>query len=163
MVLTIAPVGFCQDLEDGWKGIKPLKTHVSTVKKLLGDPRIDENGFHFYKTGEDFVRADYLTAPCSSDETRPFSYRGRYNLPEGTVLDYYVTFYSNVLLSDLKLDLTKYHRDTSGDVINFVTYRGKNGLSVSVTIMPDGLEYVRKLTYEARSTDNEIAKCPTPK
>lgn len=76
----------CDTIEDGWKGIKPLKTDKISVNKLLGTPEIDDNEYHRYTSDEAFVRVNYSTAPCKDNQYK----RGEYNIAQDTVLDYYV-------------------------------------------------------------------------
>lgn len=54
----------CQTIEEGWKGIKPLKADKTSVEKLLGKPEIDNNGYHGYRTDGAFIQVNYSTLPC---------------------------------------------------------------------------------------------------
>ncbi len=44
VLLLVNSFGFCDTIENGWKGIKPLKTNKVSVNKLLGTPEIDDVG-----------------------------------------------------------------------------------------------------------------------
>src|SRR3954449_6692184 len=91
----------CHDpIEDGWKGVLPLHAAKKIVEERLGSAKIDENGYYMYSTDDVSVQLDYSTTPCKEN---PYG-RGKYSVPENTVLNYRVIFKNPVSLSDLKYD-----------------------------------------------------------
>lgn len=158
LIMILSSVTFSQTIEDGWKGIKPLKTSRTEVEKLLGKPEIDDNGYHRYRTDEAFVRVNYSTTGCKDNQYK----RGRYNVPEDTVLDYYVVINDFTLLSDLKIKKENYYRDASGDVENNVVYVERaDTIIISVHIQQD-TEYVGTIYYQPQKEDKELYKCDEP-
>lgn len=155
LALVSSTVVFGGKLEDGWKGIKPLRSDVVSVEKILGKPDIDANGFYRYRDGENFVRVNYSTKPC---EESMFG-RGMYNVPAGTVLNYEVHVDPALKLSDVDFDRAKYYRDTSGDVVERVLYvNGSAGVWITVGVR-DGIEYVAGFTFWPSNDDKTRLKC----
>lgn len=161
LVLCVLAINcFAQNLEDGWKDIKRFQTSKSTVDSLLGTPIIDSNGYNNYRTKEAFVQINYSSAPCGIDPKHPGIHRGRYNVPEATVLDMWVNLAQPVKVSELQLDLSKYKKDTSGDVLNVVYYYlAFKGFSISAQIR-DGIEYAGRFEYRALEKDKKTYPCP---
>jgi len=165
--LASLSMGVSAQVESGWKGIMPLKTDVSTVNNLLGPPEIDENGYYRYETPEAFVRVNFASAPCAPDPRHPGIKRGRYRVPAGTVLDYYVVLAKPIRLHDLGLDLGKFYREESIDTpdVGYYEYIGatkktsnQNGVSVGASIQ-QGVEYVSLLTYYPREAEKDLVRC----
>ncbi|MEQ1924313.1 MAG: hypothetical protein ABL952_17575 [Pyrinomonadaceae bacterium] len=159
VILLFAVSVLSQSVEDGWKGIVLLKTTKPVVDAKFGTPKIDDNGYNMYKTDEAFVQINYSSAPCEIERKHPGIKRGELNIPEGTVLDMWVNLVNPIPIAKLNLDLSKYDRDTGGDVLMHVAYHGKKGLSLSALIR-NGTEYVQKLTYRSLDADLEKYHCP---
>ncbi|MCY7348151.1 MAG: hypothetical protein LH614_18315, partial [Pyrinomonadaceae bacterium] len=98
LIIFLNIIGFSQTVEDGWKGIKPLKTDKTAVDKILGKPEMDDNNYQRYSTDEAFVRVNYSTVPCKDNQYK----RGEYNIAKDLVWDYYVVLDNIVKLSDFK-------------------------------------------------------------
>lgn len=145
----------CQTVEDGWKGIKPLRTNKAEVEKLLGKPGIDSSGFYGYKTNEAFVRVNYSTTPCNKSEMG----RGDFNVPQGTVLDYHVILEKPVLISELNFKRNDYYRDTSGHSNGNPIYAtGDHSIIISAFIR-DGVEFASRFDYRPSKKDAEEFTC----
>jgi hypothetical protein len=146
---------FGQSIEEGWKGILPLKTSRAEVENRLGRPEVDDDGYYRYKTDDAFIRVNYSCTPCQDSKFG----RGQYKVATGTVLDYYVIPKDRKVFSNLELKRDTYIRDTSGDVQNNVLYVNKDN-SVIVSIhLQEGTEYVGRIYYNPRSADAKALKC----
>lgn len=145
----------CDGIEDGWKGIRPLHSDRSAVEKVLGKAKIAEDGDYVYLTDDAVIRVNYSNAPCQAADYG----RGKYKVAEGTVLDYVVNFRNDMRLRDLSFQRDKYIRDTSGDVINFVSYVNLlGGVTASVTV-EENVEFVTSLRYRATKVDESKFLC----
>ena len=88
------------------------------------------------------------------------------------MLDYRVEFRKPTRVSALKVDLSGFYRDSSGDVSNRVSYyeyigaskrvSNRVGLAIDVGIQ-EGVEYVDQLHYFPREDDAKSAECRTAK
>lgn len=105
-------------IESGWKSIKPLITDKAFVNKLLGTPKIDENNYHNYLTEEAFVQVNYSSTPCKNNQYG----RGKFNVLQDRVLDYTVRLKKPIKLDEFNFEREKYIKDTSGDLVNTVSY-----------------------------------------
>lgn len=153
IILLNSPL-FCQTIENGWKGIKPLGTSKRTVEKLFGKAEIDDNGYYRYRFGDTFVRVNYSTAPCTDN---PYE-RGRFNVPEDTVLDYYVVPKELSLLSQLKFNREKYYKDVSGDTNSILLINDDDGVIIGIQEQ-EGIEYLAGLDFMASKSLTEKFKC----
>ncbi len=146
---------FSQTVEDGWKGIKPLRTNKVAVDKILGKPETDDNDYKRYSTDEAFIRVNYSTSPCKDNQYK----RGEYNVPQDFILDYYVVLDKMVKLSDFKYKRGKYVKDTSGDLKSSALYINEtDGVWLTVYIQEDA-EYVTKIYYKPNKKNAEAFRC----
>ncbi|MGH9949909.1 MAG: hypothetical protein ACRD6X_22300 [Pyrinomonadaceae bacterium] len=145
----------CQSVDDGWKGIKPLHTTVTEVQKLLGEPEIDKFGYYRYKSDEAFVLINFSSEPCESSDYG----RGKFNVPEGTVLDYFVSLQSRTPIANLKFNRNDYFRDLSGDVRNSVLYVNHDRSIIISASKQERDESAGRIYYYPRKVDVEKFKC----
>lgn len=146
----------CQRLEDGWRGIQPLKTRKAQVEKILGKPEIDDNGYHGYRFDGGFIQVNYSTAPCEENQYK----RGKYKIQSGTVLDYIVNLHEGVKLSELKFERGSYYKETSihgGDLVYYI--RRDNSIWITAFVQ-NGEEYAGRISFRAGNSDSEKHKCP---
>jgi hypothetical protein len=141
-------------IEDGWKGIKPLRTDKKSVEKLLGKPEIDNNGYHGYRTEEAFIRVNYSTLPCQDNQYK----RGEYNIPKDTVLNYSVRPQKLTLLSNLNFKKEQYYKDTSGDANSVRLINNEEGITISVQDQ-EKTEYFSGVDFRPSKDDAEKFKC----
>lgn len=141
-------------IENGWKGIKPLETNKKTVEQVLGQPeKTDDNSFQFYSSDDEFVRINYSTAPCKQN----YYGRGDYNVPEDTVLDYYVILTKRMKLKDFKFHHEKYKREEDSERLDLIYYKNSDdGIMITVGVK-DGIEYVGEVRFYP--TPKTIEKC----
>lgn len=140
-----------QAVETGWKGVRPLLSSQTDVEKAFGKPeRIDDNGYYNYRMNDSYVRVNYSTEPCRSNQYE----RGKFNVPANTVLNLWISLKKTILLADLDFDRKKYYRDTSGDVINSVDYFNKEaGIGIGTSIHDEKRnEYVGTIEYSPSET-----------
>lgn len=157
IILVVPLLALGQSIESGWQGIKPLQTTKVDVEKMLGTPEVDDNGYHRYRTDSEFVSVNYATEPCTENRYG----RGKYNVPSGTVLSYYVVLKGLVKLADFPFKKEKYYRDNSGDLLNSVTYRNpKDGVAIGVSILDAvGTEYVGQIDFSPPENLTERIIC----
>lgn len=147
---------YCQSVEEGWKGIKPFSSNKEFVNKVLGKPSIDDNNYYKYETDETLITVNYAESPCSKTSAMG---RGKYSIPQDTVLSYSVRFKNKNKLSDFEFDFKKYDKDTSGDVLNYHTYINKDdGISIDVYV-ENNVEHVVMLRYAGKKELVEKHKC----
>lgn len=144
----------CHTIEDGWKGIRPLRTDKATVEKLLGKPEVDDNGYYRYRTGEAFIRINYSSTPCENNKMN----RGKFNVPKDTVLDYYVRPLTLTPLSNLKFKKEQYYRDASGDTNSILLISNEYGVMIGIQDQ-EGIEYFSGVDFKASKKDAEYFKC----
>lgn len=94
---------------------------------------------------DSFVQVNFTTKPCRRNQYD----RGKFNVPANTVLDVWVSIKKTILFKDLNYDKALYHRDTSGDVQNYVYYFRKDaGIGIGTAILDaQGNEYVGQIDY----------------
>lgn len=159
--ILICLIGFpsavrSQSIESGWKGIKSLQTTKTEVEKILGNPEVDENGYHNYRAEEAFVQVNYSTEPCSQNRYN----RGRYNLPSDTVLEYVVHLKNPLKLADLQFEKEKYYRDTSGDANSIYYQNQKAGVAIGTQPLDEtDTEYVTVFRFNVPEAIDEKVKC----
>lgn len=155
-LLLFQPFICCDSIERGWKGIKPLHASQEQVEKILGKGKVNENGYVVFETEEATLRFEFSTVPC-----RDALYnRGKFNVPERTVLNYTVTLKNASKLSDLKFNRSNYYRDTSGDVKDNILYTSnKDAVWINVGAR-EGVEYVGTIYYWPNEGDKAKFRCP---
>lgn len=154
-LVVAVSVGNCWTIEDGWKGIKPLLTNRTAVEKTLGRGEIDDNGYVTYVTEEASIQVNYSAPPCIQNQYE----RGKYRVPENTVLDYQLHFRQFVKLSELEWEKVRYKKDTSGDVESLAVYRDqKHGISIYVSVQ-GGVEYVGRIVYRPSEEQEKASRC----
>jgi hypothetical protein len=153
--LLLVPTASGDSIYDGWRGIKPLRTTKATVDKMLGVPVIDDNGYAGYPFEEGFVQVNYSSIPCAGNQYN----RGKYDVPENTVLDSRVSFHKHVKSSDLEFDRDRYVRQTNDHAPGLVYYQNrKTGVLIGIEIQ-QGKEYLGTLTFRPTEADKEKFKC----
>lgn len=155
LILGLPLVLACQDIENGWKDIKPLLTNRTAVEKLLGNPRVDDNGYYGYSSNETFIQVNYSTKPCAGDQYN----RGRYIISKDTVLDYTVTLKIPIRLSELNFNRELFTKDT-GDHLSNVFYLNNRDAGIMITVFTQlDAEYVGSIQFRPTKSDAEKFKC----
>jgi hypothetical protein len=158
-MLILSSIGFCDSIEDGWQNIKPLRTNRSSVDKLLGSAKKSSPGYFNYKTDDASIQVNYTTAPCQPDSLE----RGKYNLPESTVLDYRVLLNKKVKLSVLKFNRVNYKREKDAELIGLTHYENiEEGIHITTGDF-EGIEYVLDIRFRASKVDSEKFRCKDEK
>ena len=155
LMLFLNSFMFCDTIENGWKGIKALKTDKATVYKLLGKPEIDDNGYAGYSTDDAFIEVNFSTAPCENDQYE----RGKYKVPKETALDYTVRLKKKIKLSEFRYNQEKYEKDTSGDLKSSADYYNPNDEITIGVYIQEGTEYVTDIHFGINKKDAELFKC----
>ena len=143
-----------QTLEDGWKGIKPLRTDKVAVDKLLGKPSIDDNGYAHYEIEGAVIEVNFSACPCLENNYG----RGKYNVPKDFVLGYRVFLRKGISISDVSFRREDYHIDTGVDD-GSTTYRNhKDGVMIGVEIHGNNT-FISGFEFQPSKADAERLKC----
>lgn len=154
-ILFLVFQAHCQTIDNGWKGVTPLKATRADVEKVWGKGERDRTGSFRYSTSDAFVRIHYSSEPCQPDETG----RQPFNVPKDTVLDYIVFPNKLLYLSELKLKAGDFFKDTSGDVRNSYVYVNRdNSIIVSIHV-ENNVEYVSKIQFRPTRDRAENFRC----
>lgn len=94
-----------------WRGIVPLKSTRADVENLLGKP----NGLGRYQFENERAYINYSSGCARVDDCLCV-------VPKDTVIYIFVTLESDLKLSELKIDRTKYHKTRSTHLPGIVTY-----------------------------------------
>ena len=161
VVLAVAANCFGVDnfIEEGWKGIKPLKTDQATVEKIIGKPeKITRAGYYNYKTDEFFMHVNYSTAPCEKSDYN----RGKFNIPENTVLGYNVILSEGIKLSEFKFQREKYTKQADSERSNAFYYINFEDAIHLGVIVVNGTEYVWSIWFYPSEKDEKKFECKKP-
>jgi hypothetical protein len=143
LLLALNFTVLCSPLEDGWKGIKPLSSDMTTVNRILGEPKVDSYGYYRYAVDETHIEVSYAAVPCSEAEYG----RGEYSVPAKTVIYYSVHFRKLVKLSELEFAREKYKRVTNEHEPDVVTYYSEEFGITIITNLQGGVEYVASIDF----------------
>lgn len=155
-IMMFNSITLCNPVEDGWKGIKPLKTNKAVVEKLLGKPtKIDDNDYYFYSTEDGLINVNYSISPCTANSYE----RGHFNIPQNTVLSYYIIIYKELKLKDLDFKREKYRRVDDYHLMDVADYiNSDDGIVIEVKKV-DEIEYVSKIYFYPDKLNKENLKC----
>jgi hypothetical protein len=134
--------------------VVPLKTDRHAVEQLLGTP-VNEDGETQYKTDESIVNIVYSPGKCGKIPT----VRDRFDVEKDIVISYQVVLHKRSELASLSVDLKDYSLDTSGDLINFVTYRKKGGGTEIVVKIQEELRFVTSVLRSPSQSERDAVTC----
>ena len=147
-----------RNLEEGWYGVKPLRTRKTEVDKVFGKPDVDDNNYFRYSTKDASIQVNYSTTPCKENRYE----RGVFSVPENTVLDYTVYFKEQPafpLLSSLKFDKKKYTKDTTAHLGRYVGYwNTEDGVQISAYLLGN-VERVQSIRFQPGPSDMKKLSC----
>jgi hypothetical protein len=160
--LFLATFGFgAQDVSvqgqtaKGWRGLVPLQATRSNVEKLLGAP--DTPGGSTYEPDGQYIYVEYSDGPC--EKGWPYGW----NVEKDTVTSIWVSVKERVLLSDLKIEESKYQKYSEGHIQNRVHYVNyEEGIDLLVDDTTIGMEIVKGFYYMPTTSD-ETLRCPDAK
>lgn len=150
--------GLDDSIENGWKGIKPLKTDKVTVEKILGKPTASMDGFYNYDLPDAFVHINYTNEPCQ----KAYHGRGKYDVLEDTVLDYQITLQQDVKLKDLKFQREKYERQIDPEQNKLIYYINRDDAILIKVSIVDNIEYVGQIIFDPSPADKKKFACKKP-
>ena len=135
-----------------WRGLAPLHSTRADVERLLGPPVTDRLDIAFYEFQKESVSFHYANGSCGVESSG-------WNVPRGTVITIRVRPRPNLLrLADLKLDESKYKKETNGHVWNIVSYINvEEGISYDVDTSAGGM--VTAVEYCPTAKDAYL-RCP---
>jgi hypothetical protein len=134
-----------------WRGITPLHSTRADVERLLGRPAKSSGVAFTYDTRGERVRVFYSAGLCKEGSPQG------YNVPQGTVLSFIVYPNTKLLVSDLKLDMSKYKREHDPHVDGIVYYFNREeGVRLEARTLAEGGEDVESITYEPAAADNHL-------
>lgn len=145
-------------IEDGWKGIKLFKTHITTVEKILGQPKASRDNAYNYETNEFFIQVKYSNALCSEGRYGG----GEYDVPLDTVISYRVIPNKETKLKALKFQREKYERQVDSEQNSLVHYINKSNAIMIMVIIVNGTEYLTEIDYDPSPTDRKNFECKKP-
>jgi len=156
IILAVFLFTCCIPIENGWKGVKPLKTSKAEVDKILGKSGEDASGFHRYMVPEAEIVVDYSKEPCSLAPQG----RGGYTVPVNTVLSYTVLLKAKPKVSDFEFNPKNSHRVSSEHLLNYASYVNDDD-TVEINVMTEAgsEEFVYEIVYRGKNSDLERLRC----
>lgn len=153
-VWVFTSIIWCDSIEEGWKGILPLRSDREFVEAKLGKPTSTKGEISEYLLNDAFVRITYSREGCSG------KVKGRiYNIPDDTVLEYTVNYRSKVDVAGLNFDRATFYKDTSGDVVNnYSLVKFNAGVLIGVETINER-DLVSNIWYWPSKTDSERFRC----
>lgn len=157
VVLTITFNAFGQDdfIENGWKAMKLFRTRMTTVEKVLGQPKDSDGRAYNYRTDEFFVQVRYSSALCGEGRFGG----GEYEIPLDTVIYYHIIPTKELKLQDLKFRREKYERQVDNENKKLIYYINRELAIMILAGLEDGIEYVGQIYFEPSPKDEEKYKC----
>jgi hypothetical protein len=120
LCLTISAWAQEFQIENGWKGIVPLKTTRVEVEKILGVQSEKVNNVHTsYRTKDALIHFTFADKPCSN------SGRGQFIVAKDTVLWYTVHIVDPIPLAELRWNTALYARFEDPHLMSLVHYGNK--------------------------------------
>jgi hypothetical protein len=131
----------------------PLQSTRRDVENLLGAPEI--RGGSSYNPDGQYIYIEYSDGPC--EKGWPYGW----NVENDTVISIWVSAKESVLLSDLKIDESKYQKYTEGHIQNRIHYVNyEEGLDI---LVDDTTMAVVKGFYYMPTSADEKLRCPDAK
>jgi hypothetical protein len=153
--LLVGATGIIEASE--WNGIRPLHSSRSDVEGMLGPSvRACKTLWCFYKLPRENVFIQYASGPPCGTEIE-----SAWQVPRDTVVNIEVYYPDERLLSDLKLDLSKFVKTVDTHLIGWIYYLdGNDGIQIagSGPSDPAEMKLVRSITYFAEAKD-EALRC----
>ncbi len=153
MMLSLA--GFLQTA--GWRGIVPLHSTREDVEHLLGAPQESHGVSSTYIRDDEKILVFYSAGPCKKGSSE------EWNVPRDTVVSITVYPKAKMLVSNLRLDRTKYKRvtDPHSDLVVYY-FNKEDGIRISARQLEEG-EDVDSITYEPAARDSSLRCLDSPK
>jgi len=146
---------FGQDdfIENGLKGIKPLKTAKVTVERILENAKkTTKFGRYNYETDKFLFNVEYSDSLCSDEG-------GRFDVTLNTVLKYRVVFLKDLNLKDLRFQRDKYIRQLDREYNQRIYYFNRETGITIITAINDGIEYVGQILFDPSQEDKKKYAC----
>ena len=125
-----------------WRGIIPLRTTRSQVRKLLGKPIIGGDGsIDLYELKEGRVHVMYVRHPC--EEGLPADW-GNWRVPHDTVVNISIQLHQEISVRNLRIrniERYKWYTGDSGatyyhDRVRGLEYQVQDGMVTAITYGP---------------------------
>lgn len=153
--LMFAVTGHSQSISELTESVIPLKTNRKELQSLLGVAGQDGNEVQ-YRTGELIINVVYSAGECEKIPLRSYRLKAK----KDVIISYEIFLLNRMELSALNLNLDDFLIDKSGDLINFVTYRKKDGgTDIQVKIEEDS-KLVMSIERSPTKIDRENCMCP---
>lgn len=133
--------------EKAWQNIVPLQSTRKDVETLLGSPEQSRGVSAVFKLKDGRLRVFYSKGYCKRPATNDW------NVPPDTVVTLTFEPTSELMIADLKLDITKYEREDDPHLQRAVHYYNREaGIRLSTRLEKEG-EEVQSITYEPTEKD----------
>ena len=141
-----------------WNGIRPLHSSRSDVEQIFGPSvRACKTLWCFYKLPRENVFIQYASGPpCGT------VIENVWQVPRDTVVKMEVYYPQGRLLSDLKIDLSKFVMTVDTHLIGWIYYfNGDDGIEIagSGPLDPAEMKIVSSITYWGEAKDDNL-RCP---
>jgi len=128
----------------GWRGIVPLRSDCETVKRSLGIPQCRTGTYHL---PDGSISISFSDGTCDSG----------WNVPDGTVISFYVHTNTKQKLQEKFSDLSKYAKSHEGDARGAIRYTNPDE-GMSITATEDGT--ILSIFYGPTTKDSSL-RCPS--
>lgn len=133
--------------EKGWQDIVPLHSTRKDVERLLGPPQEFRGVAATFQLKDGRVRVFYSDGYCRRLGTNDW------NVPPDTVVSLTFQPSSELMIAELKLDMTKYEREADPHLPRAVHYYNREaGIRISTRLETEG-EDVQSIIYEPTEKD----------
>lgn len=141
--------------EKTWQNIIPLHSTRKDVERLIGSPQQTKGVAATFELKDGRLRVFYSDGSCKRRNTNDW------NVPAETVVSLTFEPRSELLIADLKLDMTKYKRDNDPHLRTAIHYYNRQaGIRISTRLEKEG-EDIQSITYEPAEKDFHL-RCEQP-
>lgn len=170
LLMTLFVPALSQRIEDGWKGLLPLKSARNDVEKVFGKGLLhtawSDRDLYDYSDEDVVITVLYAGVPCDG-ETDSFY---RLDVPADTVLHYWVQLKQERPLSQFTFDTTRFDTEPRHPkFFNFYQSRhplnivpNEAGVGYGIEIWGDAIDgnnFVRGLNYGLPWGEREKRQC----
>jgi hypothetical protein len=129
--------------QNDWNGLTPLKSTKADAEKLLGkQTNVSVEGFGSYENGQERVYIWYASGRCENSDG------AQWNVPKDSITRITIDPSKKLLISSLKLDLTKFEKVIVPPITNKAFYISEDkSQEIEVFIDENGNEQIDLITF----------------